>query len=92
MIAFSTRSNCPIHKTPVMPHCDSQQLGNAFVGAHSTFRVSMRCRTLLTDYKTYIGLVLTTPSTPIHDAHQEGYSFIELASRLIRSQRGAPRE
>ncbi|MGJ8641522.1 MAG: hypothetical protein ACSHYA_19180 [Opitutaceae bacterium] len=31
----------------------------------------------------------TTPSTPLNDAHQEGYSFIEVASRLIRTQRSA---
>ena len=34
----------------------------------------------------------TTPSTPLHDAHQEGYSFIEVASHLIPTQRGASSE
>ena len=70
---------------------------SASVCRHSNaiFRTSTGCKTHLTAHKTYVAFVPTTPSTPINDAHQEGYSFIEVANRfirIIRTQRGATSE
>ena len=59
---------------------------------HEMFCISMGYKTHLTAYKTYVSSLSTTPSTPLHDAHQEGYSFIEVASHFICTQTGATSE
>lgn len=55
--------------------------------ASPTPTVALATFNVLTTIAQYDSFLPTTPSTPIHDAHQEGYSFIEVASRLIQSER-----
>ena len=53
----------------------------------SRSRFAFATLNVLTTMSGYDSVLPTTPSTPIHDAHQEGYSFIEVACRLIHSGR-----